>query len=246
MSHELRTPLHAIIGFTEIVKEKSEGVLPQKQIGNLDKVLTSSQHLLGLINSVLDLAKIEAGRMDIIPAKFNLPALIDLCSTLSTPLIKPNVTLALEIDETIRFVYSDQDKIKQILLNLLSNAAKFTHTGHILLRVEKSGPDTLSISVADSGIGISAEALGRIFEEFQQADTTTTRQYGGTGLGLTISRTLAHLLGGDLTVTSELGKGSTFTLTIPIQYGRKPASVPDPQPASTQSTESHIQTGSTH
>ena len=247
MSHELRTPLNAIMGFTSIVKDKSQGVLPEKQINNLEKVLASSQHLLGLINTVLDLAKIEAGRMDVIPAKFHLNALIDLCGNLSTSLLKPNVTLEKQVDETIGIIYTDQDKIKQILLNLLSNAAKFTHAGRILLRVEKSDPETLNISVTDSGIGIRADAINRVFEEFQQADATTTRQYGGTGLGLPISRNLARLLGGDLTATSDglPGKGSTFTLTIPTQYGRKPAAASsDSQPASVQPTESHIQAGS--
>ena len=244
MSHELRTPLNAIMGFTSIVRDKSQGVLPEKQINNLEKVLASSQHLLGLINTVLDLAKIEAGRMDVIPAKFNLSALIDLCGNLSTPLLKPNVTLEKQVDETIGIIYSDQDKVKQILLNLLSNAAKFTHAGRILLSVEKSDSDTLNISVTDSGIGISANTIDRVFEEFQQADATTTRQYGGTGLGLPISRNLARLLGGDLTATSELGKGSTFTLTIPTQPGRRPASPPDLKPDTVQSTESHTQAGS--
>jgi DNA-binding response OmpR family regulator len=221
MSHELRTPLNAIIGFTRIVKRKAEGALPEKQIENLDKVLSSSEHLLGLINTVLDIAKIEAGRMDVIPAKFNMSLLVDQCANLATPLLKPNVTLEKQVDETIGIIFSDQDKIKQIVLNLLSNAAKFTHEGRILLSVEMLNEETMDISVTDSGIGISEEALGRVFEEFQQADTSTTRQYGGTGLGLAISRNLARLLGGDLVATSEPGKGSTFTLTIPTYYGRK-------------------------
>ncbi len=231
MSHELRTPLNAIIGFTRIVRKKAEGSLPEKQIENLEKVLSSSEHLLGLINTVLDIAKIEAGRMDVIPARFNMSSLADQCANLAMPLLKPDVKLENQVDETIGLIFSDQDKIKQIVLNLLSNAAKFTHEGSILLSVQKLNEETLDISVTDSGIGISKEALGRIFEEFQQADTSTTRQYGGTGLGLAISRNLARLLGGDLTAASELGKGSTFTLTIPTYYGRKPASPPDQQPA---------------
>ena len=251
MSHELRTPLNAIMGFTSIVRDKSQGVLPEKQINNLEKVLASSEHLLGLINTVLDLAKIEAGRMDVIAAKFNLSMLIDLCGNLSTPLLKPGVTLEKQVDETIGILYSDQDKIKQILLNLLSNAAKFTHAGRILLSVEKSDPDTVNISVTDNGIGIKANAIDRVFEEFQQADATTTRQYGGTGLGLPISRNLAQLLGGDLTAASEVGKGSTFILSIPTQYGRKPAlrqvqdgaSPPNLKPDTVQPTGSHIQAG---
>ncbi len=128
-----------------------------------------------------------------------------------------------DIDPSLAIVHSDQDKIKQIILNLLSNAAKFTHEGKIALQMRRAD-SKLIVNVTDSGIGISEEALGRIFEEFQQADTSTTRQYGGTGLGLAISRNLARLLGGDLTATSEPGKGSTFTLTIPMQYGYGTAS----------------------
>ena len=270
MSHELRTPLNAIMGFTQIVKGKAEGVLPEKQINNLEKVLTSSQHLLGLINTVLDIAKIEAGRMDVIPGKFSLGGFADQCMALAAPLLKPNVTLEKQVDESIGFVFSDQDKIKQIILNLLSNAAKFTHEGKIILKVEKvdtymsprrpgdagtqgnssaNAPVYLStcvrISVKDSGIGISEEAVGRVFEEFQQADVSTTRQYGGTGLGLTISRNLARLLGGDLTAASALGEGSTFTLTFPMHYEKDNASsaaIADPvHSAETTPTESSSQ-----
>lgn len=248
MSHELRTPLNAIMGFTSIVRKKAEGVLPEKQLDNLDKVTSSSEHLLGLINTVLDIAKIEAGRMDIIPAKFNLNILAEQCVNLATPLLKPNVILEKQLDESISIIYSDQDKIKQILLNLLSNAIKFTHTGKVILSVEKIHEENVSISVKDSGIGISEEGLSKVFEEFQQAETTTTRQYGGTGLGLTISRNLAQLLGGDLIATSELGKGSIFKLIIPIQYENKsafeqiqePASA-DPQPDSVSSIESQAE-----
>jgi signal transduction histidine kinase len=245
MSHELRTPLNAIMGFTQIVKGKAEGVLPEKQINNLEKVLTSSQHLLGLINTVLDIAKIEAGRMDVIPGKFSLGGFADQCTALATPLLKPNVTWEKQVDETIGFVFSDQDKIKQIILNLLSNAAKFTHEGKIILKVEKLSGEMISISVRDSGIGISEEAVGRVFEEFQQADVSTTRQYGGTGLGLTISRNLARLLGGDLTASSVLGEGSTFTLTFPTHYEKDPASsaaiVDTVHPAESTLTESSNQ-----
>ena len=217
MSHELRTPLNAIIGFTRIVRRKGEGALPEKQIENLDKVLISAEHLLNLINTVLDIAKIEAGRMDVLAANFRIAALVDLCANTAQPLLKPAVVLEKQVDERLTYVYSDQDKIRQIVLNLLSNAAKFTHEGKIVLAATQDG-DNLRVSVSDTGIGISAEALPRIFREFQQADNTTTRQYGGTGLGLSISRNLARLLGGDLTVESELGRGSTFTLVIPIHY----------------------------
>ncbi len=220
MSHELRTPLNAIIGFTRIVRRKAEGLLPDKQLENLDKVLNSAEHLLNLINTVLDISKIEAGRMDVLPAKFRLIALIDLCANTIHPMLKPEVTLTKHVDETLTHIYSDQDKIRQILLNLLSNAAKFTHSGQITLAARQDG-ENLLITVSDTGIGISAEAQSRIFTEFQQADASTTRQYGGTGLGLAISRNLARLLGGDISVESQPGQGSTFTLLIPIYYQNK-------------------------
>ncbi len=244
MSHELRTPLNAIIGFTRIVRRKAEGALPEKQTGNLDKVLTSAEHLLNLINTVLDIAKIEAGRMDVQASNFNINALADLCANTATPLLKPNVRLVKDIDPSLTIVHSDQDKIKQIVLNLLSNAAKFTHAGKIILQMRRA-ESNLIVNVTDSGIGIGEEALNRIFEEFQQADTSTTRQYGGTGLGLAISRNLARLLGGDLTASSELGKGSTFTLTIPIQFGYKPAARADVETDSVQDAIPHPEADAT-
>ena len=226
MSHELRTPLNAIIGFTRIVRRKGEEVLPQKQTENLDKVLTSAEHLLSLINSVLDISKIEAGRMDVLPANFRIGALIDLCANTSQPLLKPGVMLEKQVDEHLNIVYSDQDKIRQIVLNLLANAAKFTSEGKVVLTARPEDDASMSISVADTGIGIDKEVLPRIFDEFQQADSSTTREYGGTGLGLTISRSLAHLLGGELTAESEPGKGSTFTLTIPVPYQARATAQP--------------------
>jgi CheY-like chemotaxis protein len=239
MSHELRTPLNAIIGFTRIVRRKADGLLPDKQIENLDKVLTSAEHLLNLINTVLDIAKIEAGRMDVLAANFRIAALIDLCANTAQPLLRPGVVFEKETDDSLNIIHTDQDKIRQIVLNLLSNAAKFTHTGKIQLSARPDGA-MLRIAVSDTGIGISAEAMPRIFKEFQQADTSTTRQYGGTGLGLSISRNLARLLGGDLTVESEPGRGSTFTLVIPMQYHSRSfqAAEPEPPPA-LRSTPAH-------
>jgi CheY-like chemotaxis protein/anti-sigma regulatory factor (Ser/Thr protein kinase) len=218
MSHELRTPLNAIIGFTRIVQRKGEGLLPQKQLDNLDKVLSSSDHLLGLINTVLDIAKIEAGRMEVQAVQFELPPLVNLVQTTTHPLLRANVQLAADLEPDLPTLHSDPDKIKQILINLLSNAAKFTHQGNITIKARLEGK-RLKVSVADTGIGISPQSLERVFEEFQQADTSTTRQYGGTGLGLSISRNLARLLEGDLTVESQEGVGSTFTLDIPLIYG---------------------------
>ena len=217
MSHELRTPLNAIIGFTRIVKRKAEGILPDKQTENLDKVLISADHLLNLINTVLDISKIEAGRMEVIASNFRLNDLMDLCVNTVQPMLKTGVVCEKQVEENLPAIHSDQDKIRQIILNLMSNAAKFTHEGRVVLSASHEG-DNLLISVSDTGIGISAEALPKIFNEFQQADSSTTRQYGGTGLGLSISRNMAQLLGGDLRVESEPGVGSTFTLITPLHY----------------------------
>jgi signal transduction histidine kinase/DNA-binding response OmpR family regulator/tetratricopeptide (TPR) repeat protein len=220
MSHELRTPLNAIIGFTRIVRRKGEGTLPDKQVENLDKVLVSAEHLLGLINTILDIAKIEAGRMDVQPTGFEVRPLIESVVATSQPLIRQEqVELSVSLADGLPLLYSDPDKIKQILLNLLSNAAKFTSRGYIRIAAHRQERDLL-IQVSDTGIGISAGALGRIFEEFQQADSSTTREYGGTGLGLSISRNLARLLGGDLTADSIQGQGSTFTLRLPLTYSK--------------------------
>jgi PAS domain S-box-containing protein len=218
MSHELRTPLNAIIGFTRIVKRKGAEILPEKQLDNLGKVLVSADHLLNLIDDVLDLSKIEAGRIEVEPSTFEIEPLVDLCLATTQPLIRgEQIVLAKEIEKEIPPIYSDQNKVKQILLNLLSNASKFTHDGQVTVRVS-CNIDSLILSVTDTGIGIPEEALERIFEDFQQVDTSTTREYGGTGLGLSISHRLAQLLGGDLVASSTEGEGSTFTLTIPIQY----------------------------
>jgi PAS domain S-box-containing protein len=268
MSHELRTPLNAIIGFTRIVRRKADGLLPEKQVENLDKVMVSAEHLLGLINTILDIAKVEAGRMDLQLSTFDPANLIQLCTATTQPLLRPGVQLTTVVAPNLPLLHTDQDKLRQILLNLLSNAAKFTHAGEIVVRaglqddkvtgwqgdkvtgdkvtespnhqvtLSPPHPVTLSpchparaslvIAVTDTGIGIPPEAMSRLFGEFQQADSSTTRQYGGTGLGLAISRKLARLLGGDLTVDSTPGVGSTFTLHLPMQLPSPTESLPLP------------------
>jgi GAF domain-containing protein/CheY-like chemotaxis protein len=230
MSHELRTPLNAIIGFTRIVKRKAQGVLDDKQVDNLEKVLVSGEHLLALINTILDIAKIEAGRLDVAPADFGAGALIDMCAITAQPLLKPGVELVKRVEPNLPLIYSDQEKVKQILLNLLSNAAKFTHEGSITIHADTDATHLL-IDVTDTGIGIAPEAQAKVFEEFQQADSGTTRKYGGTGLGLSISRHLARLLGGDITLQSEVGVGSTFRLSVLRNYGQKDTGSPDLAPA---------------
>ena len=221
MSHELRTPLNAIIGFTRIVKRKGEKILPDKQQENLEKVLVSAEHLLGLINTVLDISKIEAGRMEVHATNFDLKSLINLVAITSQPLLRDgNVGFRTEIPDDLPMITSDIEKIKQVLINLVSNAAKFTHEGEIAVEVRQVN-DQIEIDVTDTGIGIPPDALEHIFEEFQQADSSTTREYGGTGLGLSISRSLAQLLEGDLRVVSEVGVGSKFTFSFSIMYGQK-------------------------
>jgi len=216
MSHELRTPLNAILGFTRIVRRKSSGVLPDKQIENLDKVLSSGEHLLKLINTVLDIAKIEAGRMDAQFAPCDVAHLLTECVEIATPLLRPEVSLFYD-SAALPVITSDPAMLRQITLNLLSNAAKFTHTGQIVVAARHVGAQ-IAVSVTDSGIGIEPDALEQIFEAFQQADSSTTRQYGGTGLGLTISRRMVRLLGGDLEAVSTPGGGSVFTFTIPLTH----------------------------
>jgi PAS domain S-box-containing protein len=222
MSHELRTPMNAIIGFSRLVMRRSQDVLPQRQYENLEKILISAEHLLTLINDILDLSKIEAGHMEIHPVSFQLEALVDVCLHTLEPMVQSEcIRLVKEIEAGLPLLTTDQDKVKQILMNLLSNAAKFTTEGTITITARHHDGE-ITIAVTDTGIGIPAEALEHIFEEFRQVDSSTTRQYGGTGLGLSISRRLAQLLGGDITVQSTLGVGSTFTATLPLHYGAAP------------------------
>jgi PAS domain S-box-containing protein len=218
MSHELRTPLNAIVGFTRLVKRRSKDILPQKQLDNLDKVLVSADHLLRLINDVLDLSKIEAGRTEVQPVTFKVEPLVDACLQTVRPLVKSErLRLVKEIEPDLPTLFTDQDKVRQILINLLSNALKFTEEGTVTVTAQRLG-EMLLLAVADTGIGIPEEASDSIFEAFQQLDDSTTRKYGGTGLGLSISRHLARLLGGDITVESTVGVGSTFTVTLPVRY----------------------------
>jgi signal transduction histidine kinase/DNA-binding response OmpR family regulator len=222
MSHELRTPLNAIIGFTRLVMRRAKDTLPLKQYENLGKILVSAEHLLSLINTVLDLSKIEAGRIEVKLAEFPLEPLIDLCLTTVEPMVKAErVQLIKDVQGQLPALYTDQGKLKQILINLLSNAAKFTEAGSITLR-ERCIGERVELAVADTGCGIPKTALDLIFEEFRQIDSGVARTHTGTGLGLTISRRLTRMLGGDITVESEVGEGSTFTITIPVRLAGPP------------------------
>jgi K+-sensing histidine kinase KdpD len=221
MSHELRTPLNAIIGFTRIVMRRSQDRLEPKQYENLEKILASAQHLLSLINAILDLAKVEAGRVEVSASNVQPAAVLDHCVHMIEPLIQEGVTVLKAFGGALPTMFVDEEKLQQIVMNLLSNAAKFTSSGTIEVRSWAEN-DSVQLAVADTGIGIPADKLAVIFEEFEQASAVTTRQHGGTGLGLAISRRLARVLGGDIRVESSPGRGSTFTLTLPTRYRAPP------------------------
>ncbi len=218
MSHELRTPMNAIIGFNRLVMRRCKDILPQKHYENLGKIALSADHLLMLINTVLDLSKIEAGRMEVRPSEFELAPLIEGCARTAEPLLdgKP-IELVKDLEPVLPMMHTDQEKMRQILLNLVSNAAKFTERGRIVLSASSRNGE-VSISVSDTGMGIPAEQLPLIFEEFTQIDSSTTRKHAGTGLGLAISQRLARLLGGSIEAASEPDTGSIFTVTVPVRY----------------------------
>jgi signal transduction histidine kinase/DNA-binding response OmpR family regulator/HAMP domain-containing protein len=220
MSHELRTPLNAIIGYSQLLQEDAEDSGTTDTIADLKKIEMAGNHLLGLINSVLDLSKIEAGRMEAFMETINLPALLSEIQLMIAPLIARNSNrLEVACAADITTIETDQTKLRQSLLNLLSNAAKFTENGLIRLVVERQGTDQIAFSVTDTGIGLTEAQVGNLFQAFNQADASTTRRYGGTGLGLAITRSLIRLLGGDVTVSSIPGEGATFTILLPLLAG---------------------------
>ena len=216
MSHELRTPLNAIIGFSEVLQERLFGELNDKQAEYTDDILTSGRHLLSLINEILDLSKVEAGRMDLETATFDLPLAIDNARTfVRERATKHGITLDVEIDERLGDFVGDERKIKQILLNLLSNAVKFTPEGGRIRIDARQSDGAVEISVSDTGIGIAPEDQPKIFEEFRQVGSDNAKKIEGTGLGLTLAKKFVELHGGRIWVTSEPGKGSTFSFTLP-------------------------------
>ena len=216
MSHEQRTPLNAIIGYSEMMLEDAEDEGAQERASDLQKVQRSGRHLLGLINDILDISKIEAGKVELNFEPVDLAGMIAEVETTAVPLMEKNGNrLKIAIPENLGFIECDDQRLPQILLNLLSNAAKFTDQGAIGLLVERKGDGWVRFAVRDSGIGMSAEQVAQIFEPFGQADSTISQRYGGTGLGLAISQRFVEMLGGRLTIDSELGAGSCFTVWIP-------------------------------
>lgn len=221
MSHELRTPLNAIIGYSEILKEEAEADGRESDIADLDRVLGSARQLLHLINGILDLSKIEAGRMEMSIADFDIAALINEATDTVRPSAEKNGnTLIVDVGAGVGEAITDAFKLNQCLLNLLANAAKFTQDGEIVVRAARlvgGEEDMIEISVSDTGIGMSEEQMLRLFNAFMQADASTERRYGGTGLGLAITRRTMQLLGGDVRVVSAPNEGSTFTLRFPAR-----------------------------
>jgi len=218
MSHELRTPLNAIIGLTEMMVKNAARFGTEKAQEPLQRVNRAGTHLLGLINQVLDLSKIEAGKFELNPQTVQLAPLINEVIGTAGQLAEQNKNrLVVDAQENLGALTVDSMRLRQILLNLLSNACKFTREGEVRLRARRvaNGRDWIELAVADTGIGMTAEQKAKLFEEFTQADATTAQRFGGTGLGLALSRKLARMMGGDVTVTSEPGKGSVFTVRLP-------------------------------
>ena len=223
MSHELRTPMNAIIGYSEMLQEEAEDLAYEEFTPDLKKINAAGKHLLALINDILDLSKIEAGRMDLYLETFDLATMLDDVATTVQPLVERNAnTLVVHRPDALGSMRADLTKVRQSLFNLLSNASKFTTQGTISLAVAREAMDDgdwVTFRVSDTGIGMTAEQMAKLFQPFMQADASTTRQYGGTGLGLTITKRFCQMMGGDITLESEVGKGSTFTIALPAAVG---------------------------
>ena len=223
MSHELRTPLNAIIGYSEMLQEQAEDQDQQELIPDLERIRGAGTHLLSLINDILDLSKVEAGMAELYLESFNVPAMIKDIQMVIRPLVEQNAnTLEVHLADGVGSMLADVTKVRQTLLNLLSNACKFTERGTITLDVARKfedglegGKEWIVFSVTDTGIGMTPEQMSRLFQPFSQGDAETARKYGGTGLGLALSHGLCQVMGGDISVESEAGKGSTFTVRLP-------------------------------
>ena len=216
MSHELRTPLNAIIGYSEMLMEEAEDDELDTYAEDLNKINSSGEHLLTLINDILDLSKIEAGKMELHIEEFEFEKHLKQIEATGKPLVEKNGNkFVIEKPDDLEKLTNDQTKLRQILFNMLSNAAKFTKKGTVTLGITKYD-EKVRFSVTDTGIGMNAEQLGKVFEEFTQAESSTSKDYGGTGLGLPISKKMTEMMGGVMEVESEEGRGTTFSITIPI------------------------------
>jgi signal transduction histidine kinase len=217
MSHELRTPLNAIIGVSEMLREDAEAL--KEDVEPLDRVLGAGRHLLALINDILDLSKIEAGRIELHLETFPLVPVIEAVARTIEPMAGKNGNaLVIECQEDLGTIHADETRLRQSLLNLASNANKFTEKGTITIaahRRQEKSRDWITLAVIDTGIGMTPEQMGKLFQDFSQASSATASKYGGTGLGLAISKRFCQMMGGDITVESEPGRGSTFTIRLP-------------------------------
>jgi signal transduction histidine kinase len=234
MSHELRTPLNAIIGYSEMLEEQATDEHRSDLVADLQRIRGAGRHLLGLINDVLDLSKIEAGRTELVWETVDSRTLLDEVADTARPLMRKNANaFTVDCARGVGLIECDGVRLKQVLLNLLANAAKFTREGRVRLRLRQeraAGRDWQLFEISDTGIGMTAEQMGRVFQAFGQADAQIGREYGGTGLGLVISRRLCQLMGGDVTMASTWGKGSTFTVRVPVERRAEP-SPGDAEPA---------------
>ena len=220
MTHELRTPLNAIIGYSEMLQEEAEDMTPEEFVPDLEKIASAGRHLLALINDVLDFSKVEAGKMELYLESFQVNKMVNEVVAMIQPAIQKNSNeLIVNHDTDLGTMYSDVTKIRQCLFNLLSNSSKFTESGQINLTANREIQDNsewLIFQVSDSGIGMTDEQMSKVFQAFTQADSSTTRKYGGTGLGLVITRQFCLMMGGNIEVESEFGKGATFTIKLPV------------------------------
>ena len=218
MSHELRTPMNAIIGVSEMLLEDAQDLGHDDQVEPVSRILRAGRHLLALINDILDLSKIEAGKIDLELATFPIEALVrDVASTVGLSAQKNGNRVEVRCASEVGVVHADEIRVRQALLNLASNAVKFTEGGLVTIAARRDGPDWVEFRVTDTGIGITPEQMARLFQDFSQANSSTMRKYGGTGLGLAISRRLCRMMGGDITVESVLGSGSVFTIRLPAE-----------------------------
>jgi len=219
MSHEFRTPLNAILGYTSMVLQGLGGPIEPGAKRQLRRIESNGRHLLTIINEILDISRIEAGRMPLQISRLRIPDLVtEVKAELEPIIIRSKIAVSSQLDKDLPILVTDRQKVKQILLNLLSNALKFTHHGNVTITARRYPRErAVTVSVTDTGIGIAPADQEKIFEDFRQLDNSPTRAYGGTGLGLSICRRLAEMMDGRITVESQVGKGSTFTLTLPVK-----------------------------
>jgi signal transduction histidine kinase len=216
ISHELRTPLNAIIGYSEMLMEDAGDDGLDAFVEDLDKIRSSGTHLLTLINDLLDISKIEAGKMELHLEDFKLKDLISSIEDTTKPLVEKNGNkLVVEIDKSLGTIKNDETKLKQVLLNMISNSSKFTKKGKVTLKISEETRDRVKFELSDTGIGMTEDQLKNVFEEFTQAETSTSKDYGGTGLGLPICKKITELMGGKIDVQSKIGEGTTFSIIVP-------------------------------